>query len=68
MKSQLRSGRLGEDALGPDLADDPADVAAQPDGGLEHPVGMPEETHVGDADHGGGGALLVLAQEGHVGP
>ena len=28
---------------------------------LDHAVGVPEEAHVADAHHGGGGALLVLA-------
>ncbi len=61
-------GRLGEHALGPYLADDPADVAPQFLGGLDPPVGVPEEVHVAHADHGGGGALLVLAQRGHLHP
>ena len=61
-------GRLGQHALGPDLADDPADVAAQLEGGLHHAVGMTEEVHVAHADHGGRGPLLVLAQRCHVGP
>src|ERR1700722_11465202 len=34
---------------------------------LDHAGGEPEEAHVADADHGGRGALLVLAERRHFG-
>ncbi len=59
-------GRLGDDALGPHLADDAADVPAQLHRGLHHAVGVAEEPYVVDADHCGRGALFVLSQCSHL--
>ena len=68
MNSRFRSGDWVTHPLGPDLADDAADVTPQLERRLDHAVGVPEEAHVADADDRGGGALLVLAQRRHVGP
>ena len=59
-------GRRGEHPFGPDLADDPADVTPQLDGGVEPPVGVAQEPHIGHADLRRRGPLLALAQLGHV--
>ena len=61
-------GRLRQHPLGPDLTDDAADVTPQLAGRFDHAVGVPEEPHVADADHGGRGTLLVLAERRHFGP
>ena len=64
---QVPLGRLGQHPLGPDLADDAADVTPQLAARHDHAVRVPEEPHVADAHDGRGGALLVLAQRRHLG-
>jgi hypothetical protein len=57
---------LHEQPLRPDLADDPADVAAELEARHQLAVRVAQEAHVGDADLLRRGALLVLPDAGDV--
>ena len=64
---EVALGRHGDDALGPHLADDARQVAAQVERRLDATVGVAEEHEVGDADVLGRRGLLVSAQLRHLG-
>jgi len=63
---EVADGRRADDALGPHLTDDPGQVAAKIERGLDATIGVAEPVQLRDADELGCGGLLRVSDLPHV--